>query len=346
MAKNMSKPTSEDVAREAGVSQTTVSYVLSGSKSAERISPETRKRILDAARRLGYSRNSIGAALRRGYSDTIVLLAVTWDLAAAHSHTTISVSKAAANRGLATIVHVASDDNEAIAFLENVSSMNPYGLMLLWDSSSPQVRGSLMLLTGGLPVVDLMPSVVDGIVSVTADRSHGARIAAQHLIELGHSRIGMILDTTSRSKTSVQKLAGYRQALQDAGIDFQESLLQEVLSFGFEAGQDGLRRLVNRRPDVTAVMCINDPMALGALAAARDMGLSVPGHISVIGYGAHREGTYFTPSLTTLAIPSNTIAENAVNVLTRLRTDDGCTPEPVYEPMELIVRESTGPARG
>ena len=345
MAKANGKPTSQDVAREAGVSQCTVSYVMSGGKYGDRISIGTKRRVMAAATRLGYTRNSTGAALRRGYSDTVVLLAVTWELAAAHSHTTISVSRAAAGRGMTTIVHVAADDKEAIAFLERVSSLNPYGLLLLWDSNAIPEADLLRIEQAGLPVVDLMPSGSREIASVTADRAQGSCIATRHLIELGHQRIGMILDTSTRAKTSMQKLNGYRMALDEAGIPFQETLLQEVTSFGFEAGQDGLRKLLQRRPDATAVMCINDPMALGALVSAQDLGLSVPGDISIVGYGAHPEGTFFRPSLTTLAIPAGKIANDAMSLLVRLREEKGFVPEPFSEPMELIIRQSTGPVR-
>ncbi|MCE5313656.1 MAG: LacI family DNA-binding transcriptional regulator [Armatimonadota bacterium] len=345
MAKANGRPTSQDVAREAGVSQCTVSYVLSGGKNKDRISPETTRRVLAAAARLGYSRNSIGAALRRGYSDTIVLLAVTWELAASHSHTTISVSRAAAERGMTTIVHVASDDKEAIAFLGRVPSLNPYGLLLLWDSNAIPEADRLRVELAGLPVVDLMPRESKNIASVTADRAQGSYIATRHLIEMGHQHIGMILDTSSRAKTSLKKLDGYRVALDEAGIPFHESLLQEVTSFGFEGGYDGFHKLLRRRPDATAVMCINDHIALGALASAQNLGLSVPGDISVVGFGAHPEGTFLRPSLTTLAIPAGKIADDAINLLMKLREDESFVPEPLREPMELIVRESTGPAR-
>lgn len=338
-------PTIQDVASEAGVSQTTVSYVLSDSHYASRISDKTKERIHAAARRLGYSRNKIGAALQRGYSNVVVVLVVTWDLAAGHTGTIVSVSQAAAARGLATIVHVASNDVEASAFLEGVSSLLPYGLLLLWDSTAMPVDVLSSLRTGGLPIVDLMPLAPDGSISITADREMAGYLSTRHLLQLGHRRIAMMLDTTTRWRTSKHKFAGYCRALEEAGIDFDESLLEEVSSFGFEAGRDGLKSLLKRCPDVTAVVCINDPMALGVIAGAKDLGLSVPQDLSVVGYASVQEGTYFHPKLTSVSVNSSKIAEDAVNTLVRLREGEDVPPDSVYEPVELVVRESTGPPR-
>lgn len=342
----MGKITIKDVGREAGVSLATVSCVLTGSKYAERISPETKRKVLEAAQRLGYSRSPVGAALQRGYTNTIILLAVAWELADSHSQTTVSVSRAATRAGLSIVTHVAGDDREAVEFLEKVMSLQPYGLLLLWDSAGMPTQRLCDLRVQGLPIVDLVPSEVDGIASVTADREQGFYILTKHLVDLGHRRIGMVLDRASRWRTSNLKLAGYRRALDEAGIGFDEGLLQEVRSFGFEAGCEGFRNLIARHPDATAVVCINDPMALGAVASAQDMGIPVPGGISIAGYGAHKESGYFRPRLTTVAPSPEKIAENAIEVLIGMRTGDTDVPRLVCIRVELMVRESTGPVLG
>lgn len=338
------KPTIEDVAREAGVSQTTVSFVLSRSEHAARISPETKQRIVEVADRLGYRRNAIGAALQRGYSDTVVLLAVTWELAMSHSDTTIAVTRATADLGLTTIVHVASDNFEASSFLQKVTSLNPYGLLLVWDTSTPPVQLLQELIQRGLPVVSVIPTSVEGVINVTADREQGYYEATRRLIELGHRKIGMILDTSTRWETSYRKEAGYKRALEEAGIEFDQTLLEEETGFGFEAGYEGMTNLLARRLDVTAVLCINDAKALGAIRRIQDIGLSVPEDISVIGYGASVEGQYARPKLTTLAVPSLEVAQKAVSVLTECRRNPERSVEPIYMPMTVIERESTGPA--
>ncbi|OFX15916.1 MAG: hypothetical protein A2Z18_00060 [Armatimonadetes bacterium RBG_16_58_9] len=337
------KPRVADVAREAGVSPTAASYVLSGSKGADEISARTKRRILAAAARLGYSRNAAATTLQRGYSSTMVLLAVTWDVALGHAHTIVAVSQAAVDRELATILYLAKTDEEASEFLRRVQSLNPYGLLLLWDSPAVLSSNISKLQSDGLPVIDLMPSSQEGIVSVTADRVRGCCLCAQHLIDLGHTRIGFILDTTTRWRTNNQKLAGYKRALEMADIRSDDSLLQETTGVDFESGYEGFKKLIDRRPDVTAVMCMNDPVALGAIAAANDLGLDVPADVSVAGYGAFREGAYFRPRLTSIRAESTKIAECATELVIATRENKLYSCSSVFEPMELVIRESTGP---
>ncbi|MBI2842388.1 MAG: LacI family DNA-binding transcriptional regulator [Armatimonadetes bacterium] len=346
MRSSTTKPTIEDVGREAGVSQTTVSFVLSGSKHADRISPETKQRIWAVAQKLGYSRNSIGTALQRGYSDTVVLLVVTWDLASTLAQTTVAVSRAVTSMGLAPVVLVAEDSDEATTLVRRINgSLNPFGLLLLWDSESVSAEVFQEIRSSGLPVVDLMPSPPEGISSVTADREQGFFLSTRHLIDLGHRRIGIMLDMATRWKTSNPKLSGYRRALASAGMKYDESLMEEIPNPGFDAGYDGLRNLMNRHPEVTAVACINDAVAIGAMASANDMGLRVPDDVSIAGYGGHREGTYVRPELTTVAVPSTQIAEYALKAIVDMRNEKEYIPSSIYPPMELIVRHSTGPVK-
>jgi DNA-binding LacI/PurR family transcriptional regulator len=336
------KITIKDVSQMAGVSQTTVSWVLSGNKLAERISNETKERIFAAVKTLGYKRSSVGASLQRGYTDTVVFLAVTWDLANSHAGTAAWISRTTAQAGLSTILHIAADDQEAIEFLDRISSIHPYGLLLLWDSEGMDTNRLSRLRERGLPIIDLVPSMMPSIVSVTADRESGFFKLTNHLLTLGHTRIGILLDTSSRWRTSNAKLAGYKQALHSADIEFDANIVQEVHGFGFSAGYDGIKELLSKHPDISGVVCINDPTALGAIAAAQDMGLTVPDDISIAGYGAHDEGSYFRPKLTTIAPAFVKTAEKAITLLRKMREEKSSDPQSVYVPVELVVRESTG----
>lgn len=340
-----SRITSDDVAREAGVSQTTVSYVLSGSKHAERISHKTKRRVLEAADRLGYSINSVAAALKRGYSDHVVLLTVTWDMPTAISGVAVSISRAASRRGLSMIMEVATHDEEAELTLDNIISLDPYGLLLVWDSVDLPAEKLTRLRTRGVPIIDLLPLDLAGIPSITADRSQGARQCTKHLIGLGHKRIGMILEVSGVWETTRRKLVGYRETLDAAGIGFDKTLIVESSESGLEAGINGFTELIKRRPDATAVLCTSDLAAIGAAFSAQDSGLTIPDDISVAGYGAYSESEYFRPRLTTARAPLEMIAENAVETLVQMRGNPNYRPEPIYAPTQLIIRESTGPAR-
>lgn len=339
------KPTIEDVARAAGVSDTTVSFVLSGSKHASRISQETQDRVWAAAKQLGYTRNRIGTALQRGYSDNVVLLATTWEIASANSRTILAVSRAAMDKELHLVVTVAADDDEALTALDNLSSLNPYGLMLIWDSQILPIDRLAALQEAGTPVVDLLPTMDERIPSVAGNREQGTFLCTQHLTELGHKKIGMMIERESRWKTSLAKLAGYRRALETAGIPYDDDLIEDLTGIVFESGYEGFTRLYERRPDVTAVMSISDPIALGSLACAQDRGLRVPQDVSITGHGAHPEGVYSRPRLTTVAFPPMGIAERGIDTLVRARNYPNRKRTTIYADMELIVRESTGQAR-
>ncbi|MBI2842999.1 MAG: LacI family DNA-binding transcriptional regulator [Armatimonadetes bacterium] len=340
------RPTLRDVGREAGVSVTTASYVLSGSGHAARIGPQTKKRVLAAAKRLGYVGNSLPIALKRGYTDTIVLLVVTWSLASAQAQLLTDITRCAARYGLMTIVNVVSEDEEAVAFLGEIMSLKPFGLLLLWDFDVLPESELTDIAATGLPVVDLLPSGTDEIVSITADREQGFKLGTQHLIALGHERIGLLIHTIHTWRSSSRKLAGYKAALADAGICYDEDLLEEIAGPEFDHGYTGIKALLERRPDVTAVIgAMTDSVAIGALVAAQDKGIKIPDELSIMGYGAHPEGTHVRPQLTSIVVPYGEITQDAIETLITMRQDEHFRPQSAYKPTELIVRGSSGPVR-
>src|SRR5258707_6366270 len=202
----------------------------------------TKLRVRAAVNRLGYQSNPIGSALQRGYTNQVFLLIVTWDLATSHAATAMAISRAAISQGFELTVHVADNDAEAEAFLKRRMLHNIGGLLVLWDS--PAMRGSyLVQLAGeGLRVVDLLPDSTTGISTVTPDREDAFLQGTKHLIELGHRRIGLISDVLTRPKTTLCKVAGYRPALEAAGLKFEESLCGNITEIRFEDGMGGFPR--------------------------------------------------------------------------------------------------------
>src|ERR1041384_4919891 len=149
-----SRATLKDVAREASVSLSTVSYVLNNNAHAQRITDATKTRVHEAVQRLGYKFNPIGRALQKGYTNQLTLLIVTWNLATSHSATAMAISRSAIAQGFELTVHVADDDAQAEAFLKRRMLHNAAGLLVLWDS--PAMRESYLnqLADEGVPVVD------------------------------------------------------------------------------------------------------------------------------------------------------------------------------------------------
>ncbi|PWU12513.1 MAG: hypothetical protein C5B50_21295 [Verrucomicrobia bacterium] len=339
-----SRPTIKDVAHAAGVSQAAVSYILNQTGASARISPETKKRVLSAAQKLGYQSNPIGRALQRGYNNQVTLLIVTWNLATSHSATAMAISRAAAAHGLALTVHVAEDDESAEAFVRGNPLHHFCGVLVLWDSSAFQSSSLRRRAMEGVPVIDLLPGTPDGISVVTADREDAGYRATQYLLKAGHRQIGFIGDSLTRPKTTLRKLQGYRRALEQGGRPYQKAFVQNVTEFGFEGGQRGLRLLLKRCPKLTGLFCINDQIALGAIDAAQELGRPCPAQLSVIGFGDSSEGQHWRPKLTTFALSSGRVAAEAIQMILDQRSQKKFRPKTVLIPEELIIRESTGPA--
>ena len=180
---------------------------------------------------------------------------------------------------------------------------------------------------------------------VTADREDAGFRATRHLIELGHHCIGVIGDSATRPKTTLRKLAGYQRALESAGIAFDETLVQNVTEFGFEGGRRGFQELFGRCPRMSGLFCINDAIALGAIDAARDLGRACPADLSVVGFGDSPEGNHWRPKLTTVALSSDRVAANAIQLISQQRLTGRNQSNSILIPEELIIRDSTGPVR-
>jgi DNA-binding LacI/PurR family transcriptional regulator len=186
-----------------------------------------------------------------------------------------------------------------------------------------------------------LPDGPEGVSVVTVDREDAFFHGTRYLIGLGHREIGVIGDSISRPKTTLRKLAGYRRALESSRLPYQEAFVQNVTEFGFEGGQHGLRALMQRCPGLTAVFCINDAIALGAMDTARELGRQCPAGLSVIGFGDAPEGAHWHPKLTTFALSPDRVATSAIQLISEQRRQRRVEPKTILIPEELILREST-----
>jgi DNA-binding LacI/PurR family transcriptional regulator len=193
----------------------------------------------------------------------------------------------------------------------------------------------LVFVNGGLPSLD--------IPSVGVDEHAAGELATQHLIDLGHERIGFVAGPEHYLPTQF-KNAGRLAALRAAGLDSSE--LVAHADFGVEGGRRALRQLLARPAPPTAVICSSDMMAIGVLQEAQRVGVRIPEDLSVVGFDGIDATTWSVPPLTTVEQPIQQIAESAVDVLQTLIRDPGSTlPNLLFRP-RLRVRGSTAaPAR-
>ena len=322
-------PNIRDVARLAGVSYQTVSRVLNDSPS---IKASTRQRVLDVITDIGYRPNQAARALVTSKSRTIGVLATqTADYGPTTSITSIEQAAREAGYRL-SITNVSSGDYTAIkAGVDYLLSQSIEALVVI----APQVRVFEVLkeLSIGVPFVTLQSTNL-GVHSMTIDQVAGARLATRHLIELGHTEIMHISGPQDWIEAEA-RMQGFLEEINEAELRTRAPILGDWSAhFGYYAGLELLRFR-----DFTAVFASNDQMALGFMHACRELGLSIPGDISVVGFDDIPEAAHFYPPLTTVRQNFAEIGRRAVALLlAELRGDTQLEYGQIMP--ELVVRSS------
>ncbi len=333
-----SRPTSADVARLAGVSRTTVSFVLNGREDV-RISPVTRERVVEAAKTLGYHANASASQLARGSSLTIGLV-LRMDASQIVSDALLPELMRGlgdAARGADYQVLIESLPPTSGGYRRLLHSRRVDGLIV----SGPVVEdGELSrVFSDGFPVVVLGHAVNATAPSVDVDNVAGARAAVDHLIRSGHSRIAMITNAPLTYISARERVAGYRLALENEGIEFDPTLVAEG-AFLADTGHSAMTSLLQGRR-FTAVFVASDAVALGAMGALRAAGLRVPADMSLVGFDDIPLAAHFDPPLTTVSVPALGLGETTGRVLlAQIRGEP--VPQRTLLDTELTVRESVG----
>jgi DNA-binding LacI/PurR family transcriptional regulator len=319
--------TSVDVARHAGVSQSTVSLVFSG-KGPGRVSEATQERVRRCARELGYRPNVAAQALRLGTSRAVALLVpdVTNPF---FSRVLRGAQRAAAAAGYTVaLVDTANDRRWEEQSFEALRA-GPVDGYLLFEVSSPEALGP------DVPMV-LMEAEAPGKPSVRFDAEAGAASAFEHLVELGHRRIAH-LAAAFDAPTFHLREAARRRVLAGAGID-PDDQPRALTPIGIDDARDVALGLLDEQP--TAVMCDDDIIAAGLYLAAGERGLDIPGDLSVIGFDDMDFARVLSPPLTTVALDAEQLGASAFELL-EARMAGKRVRRRVVLPAQLLVRGST-----
>jgi LacI family transcriptional regulator len=340
------RPRQRDVAELAGVSRTTVSLVLNDVEGVT-IPEETRQRVWDAAAQLGFQPDALARSLRGAHSNIVGL--VTSQIATTPYAVAIikGAQDAAFQRGQTLLV--IDTEGEQAAAADAVARLRQWradGLILAADYHR---RVDLPPGLGDLPVVlvdcfaDVSESGTDDrapLPTVLPDEVQGGRLATQTFLDAGHRRIGFI-NGPDEFPASTGRLEGYRAALADAGVAFDEDLVRQG-DWWQESASKATAELMGLDDPPTAIFCGNDWMAMGAYDSLRERGLAIPGDVSVIGFDNRVEiADHMRPRLTTVALPYRAMGSEAVAMLL-----DGERPtEPVLLECPLVSRDSIAPPR-
>ena len=324
-----------DVARLAGVSQQTVSRVLNDSPH---VHPDTRERVLDAVRKLGYRPNRVARALVTGRSRTLGV--VSFDTALyGPASTLLGIEHAAHDAGY--FVSIASlrslNSRSVLSAVERLNEQGVDGILVIAPQES--AARALRHVPPNVPIVATEAGPDDEIPLVAVDQIAGARAATQHLLDLGHRTVWHISGPSDWLEAQ-DRVRGWRATLEDAGA-VQPPLL--VGDWSARSGYELAERLATE--PVTAVFVANDQMALGVLRRLHELGRRIPEEISVVGFDDIPEAAYFTPPLTTVRQNFNEIGRRALLLLLRQIEGDPRRWTRETVPPELIVRTSTLAAR-
>jgi len=337
--------TISDVAREAGVSLMTVSRAINDKGE---ISPSTRQHVLEVIERLGYRPSRIAQGLATQRTGTIGL--VVPDIANPFFS---DLARGAEDRAHVAGYHIlvcnaGESPQRELSVLASLEEKRVDGLVLcssrLHDSA---LREALAYHPAAVLVNRRLAGADVGVV-VLADEE-GARLATQHLLESGHRAVGFLAGPLT-SYSSRQRSKGYRAALAAAGIAGNPGWVH-ACSYEVTGGRETTRALLAEHPELTALFCYNDLVAVGALQACADLGLRVPDDVAIAGFDDIPMAALVTPPLTTCRVPRHELGERAMGLLLD-RIDggqrgqvEGCQ-EIVLDP-ELVVRASApavGPA--
>ncbi len=331
-----------DVAKLAGVSTATVSRVVSSAPYA--VSPATRARVLEAARALDYVPNALAQGLSKSYSPVVGV--IVHDITDPYFAEVVRGVEDAASVGGFLVVTCSSDRiaERELSYVRLLRSMRAATLIfagsgLADPALNAQVARHVAAMRGyGAAVVHLSPHA-DGEADIGVDNAAGIAGIVAALVELGHRRIAFLAGPTSLY-VSRQRLEGYRRGLADAGIPYDERL---VVSTGFnrEGGALGVDALLAGEAPFTAVCAANDLLALGGMQRLAELGIDVPGEVSVAGFDDIATAAMATPGLSTVRLPLHEIGRRAFGYAEQVLA--GGEPPREVLPTELVLRGSTAP---
>ncbi len=351
--KKQKTATLEDIAEAAGVSRTTASNAFN---RPDQLSSAVRDNIMDIAARLKYpGPNPMARRLRSGRAGAVGVvfgdsLSYAFSDSAAIAFL-LGVGQACQDAGQSLLLIPTDATSAAQA---TITDAIVDGFIVY---TTPNETVVSQVLARNLPAVSVDRLPIFGCAAVRIEDRAGARFAAEHVLALGHRRIAVLVarlqpepnsgpvDRQRLEKVSyvvsTDRLAGYLDAIKAAGVCVSEVAIEERPTNSEDAGYTAARAVLSRRPRPSAILAMSDRMAFGAMKAADELGLSVPGDLSIVGFDDIAAAQSARPALTTVRQP---LIEKGLVAVRELLSGSGDSPAPLA--VQLVVRQSTGPAPG
>ncbi|MDH2927071.1 HTH-type transcriptional repressor PurR [Lonepinella koalarum] len=327
--------TIKDVAKMAGVSTTTVSHVINNTRH---VAQETKQAVMDAIQQLCYSPSAVARSLKINTTKSIGMI-VTTSESPYFAEIIQAVESHCYRQGYSLFLCNTQNDAEKIKnHLEMLAKKRVDGILIM---CAEYLQESLDLFNNfrELPMVVMEWGIQHSNNDIILDNSfNGGYLAAQHLIENGHQKIGIIAGELSKT-TAQTRFQGFEKAIFDAGLTLNPNWIQEGF-FEPEDGYECMNKILAQAELPTAVFCCNDVMALGAISAITEKGLRVPDDISIIGYDNIHSSRFYAPPLTTIHQSKARLGERALKLLLDRIHHKNNEKETIELYPELIVRKS------
>ncbi|MDV3308806.1 MAG: LacI family transcriptional regulator [Cyclobacteriaceae bacterium] len=335
--------TIKDIARELGISPSTVSRAL---KDHPDISPETKRAVNELAEKLNYQPNIVALSLRQSKTNTLGVIIP--EIVHFFFSTVISgIEDVAYSAGYNVILTQSNESSQReITDMKALFNSRVDGMLLSLSRETTNFDHIDAMLAKGVPMV-FFDRVYDhpGTSKVIVDDRGGAREATLHLIDQGCKRIAHIEGSPNLDITR-QRLEGYLDALKERNMPIDESLIIPCPEATIEAGKRSTERLLNLSPLPDGIFATNDPVAMGAMQVIRGKGLSIPGDIAVVGFSNWLFSSMMDPPLSSVDQPGFEMGQEATKLLIsqiETRSKDDVEPKPVTKVLKtkLIIRESS-----
>lgn len=329
-----------DVASRAGVSLATASRALSGKNG---VSPAVAEQVREVAQQLGYVANVHARTLAGGATTSVGL--VVHEIGDPYfSEIASGVLRVASGQGLTVqIAHTGRDPEVELIQIRTLVA-NRVGAIIIAGSgyvdpaAQAHAREELQAFRDRGGRVAVIGRHHLGVDAVLPDNTAGGRSIAEHLLELGHRRIAVV--SGSRGLTTIHdRLAGVDAALEEVGLSLSDVPVYEEV-FTRTGGRAAAEKLLDEHPDITAVLAMNDDMAIGALSVLRARGIAVPDRVSVTGFDDVTVAQDLAPSLTTVRLPMTHMGEQALSLALKRPST---RPRRQTTRHTLVARDSTGP---
>lgn len=323
-----------DVARLAGVSVATVSRALS---SPEKVSPESLKKVHTAIAEVGYRPNMLARNFRSARAYAVVVLVP--DIANPFYSLFIrALEDRAHQKGYAVLLgDTRGTPERELEYVRRVETRLADGIVQLRPSSEKSQNN----IPPDVPCVNACGCEYTTGPAIRIDNRAAAKSMVSYLISLGHRRIGVISGLKDNPHV-IERLAGYKEALTEAGVEFEKELIAEG-DFTMWSGLNAAFQFCNMKERPTAIFSMNDEMAIGAMQTLKSQRIRIPEDMSVTGFDDIAYAKYSDPALTTISQPAEEMGKMAMDMLLKVIEGEPLSQRECVLPTEFIIRKSTGP---